>query len=287
MSTAEAEQNKVSVIETQEEEQQDTDLVQIHPDLPMVPEEISQSYALLNADARDLLVRLQSKIEAGVKAMLNQRYAIGELLVKAEEDPEKYGDNVVSSFEIILGIPSGTLHRSLRVVQTFNKKEFADITSRRTASGNVLTFEHLYFLTRAIEADRPRLIRTALEEDWSSRELASEISVTTGSQSVTRLNAGRPLKTPTSPLAGMQSARKAVTKVLRGADTWVEFGFKAMQNTPPDKVKEKTVEVAQETYDAIVDAEYRIKEMKSEARKTLRRCQKAYASNIKNTAQEE
>lgn len=206
--------------------------------------------ASMNEATRKVALEGERHISKAYRGLVLVQYDLGKKVAEVVAKEAVYGSNAVAQLAAYWNISGGTTTLyNLRSFATAFSRDFVEQWSNvPLKTGGHLTLGHWLKLLAAPPDQRETFLRRAVDEGWSTRELAWEIraaaaeGIDVETPADRRRGQGRAVKPFTSPQAGLEALISKTEAVLRVEDQLHSSVLGSLDDLSPDKFSEAFLE---------------------------------------------
>lgn len=196
--------------------------------------------------AQDFETRL-GKVAHGI--ILTQ-YDMGSRIAEIMENEGEYGSGAVKQLSEYLNIAGGetTLYALRNFSESFDKDYVKEWSLKPMANGQFLSIGHWFKIMQLKDRKaQDKMLDRVFRESLSVNELEKEVRALGSKDKKNARQGGRKPATPTSPIAGLQTAFQIAQKWANLEPVLEESVFDAIDELPPDRINDALLEKLNET----------------------------------------
>jgi len=200
--------------------------------------------------AQDFETRL-GKVAHGI--ILTQ-YDMGSRVAEVMENEGEYGSGAVKQLAEYLNVAGGetTLYALRNFSESFDKEYVKEYSLKPMGNGQFLSIGHWFKLMQLKDRKtQEKMLDRIFKESLTVNELEKEVRALGSKDKKNARQGGRKPATPTSPIAGLQTAFQLAQKWSNLVPVLEENVFDSIDELPPDRVNEALLEKLNETKEKI------------------------------------
>lgn len=182
----------------------------------------------MTEDAREMFLDIENKLVNEDLDTINNRYDIGCMVLRATNNPNKYGKEIHKTFAELLDMNPDVVYQTRLVASRFNNDDKNRILDMRNGLNQPITWTQLVAVARITdEKARWDLLDRTIENNWNTKDLDNEINMNDNKTTKTTAKApskklGRPISKPkdlNSLLTQLESMTKKMYKAC--SNVWL------------------------------------------------------------------
>jgi hypothetical protein len=150
---------------------------ELEPWQETMEEHRGQIWQNANGAFREKLSQMQNWFDREARASIKARWELGNLIKEIEDDcvnhqGRRYGIHAIEEISRFFGWDKTVIYNSLRLAKEYAEEEIDELCERRLPDGQLLSYSHLMSVITLRREERKKLIDRAVEESWTSDQLA-------------------------------------------------------------------------------------------------------------------
>jgi hypothetical protein len=210
----------------------------------------AQRHEVFAQTLQEIALKLQKELTDSSKKMVIHFYRIGAMVDDVLNDSSNYyGANAIAKLETFLNVRAATLRDYRNFARAFPDHQYVvEQQGKLTSTGQTLTVYHWIYAARLEDPlAQKSMIERAIRDGLSANEVLEVISGALD-RSGGSSNAGRPVRRPTSPVAGVTKIGKLAAKFGNYMDEVADqYIFNPLDAISPDVVTNNLDSILQET----------------------------------------
>lgn len=200
---------------------------------------------------RQVAEDFETRLGRGAQGIILIQYDMGSRVAEVMENEGEYGSGAIKQISEYLNIAGGetTLYALRNFAESFDKDYVKELSAKPMSNGQFLSVGHWFKVMQLRDRKtQDKIFDRIFRESLTVNELEKEIrGLGTHGKKNARQGGGRKPATPTSPIAGLQTAFQIAQKWANLEPVLEESVFDAIDELPPDRVNEALLEKLQQT----------------------------------------